>query len=372
MKKQVAVITITMMLTSASAMWCAAQAEKAGVEKPKAEIVVKAKVVLADGSQFFGVPRFTSVVLAMDFAKLEIPLDKVASLTFAKEGVKVGFYNKDTLSGKLEGTTLAFDTVFNEARLEYSQIKSLTFTKQRNVVRNTNEPGLLLYVPLDVADTNLELFGARMVAKNARIVEGLQGNAMLFDSAEANITIDLPFSPYQMPEGTIEFWAKLPQPHRKFSGGANGQPWFFNVESQANRLIRHFVFGFTANDGTGRGGLAGRIHGIATVATHYAGSVSSVSETGLLMDTPDGWHHYALIWKQEGVNFPGARGKALVLVVDGKIVAVADKDNNPTGVTKDLGAEGTRLVIRDANSDNTRPLAMSDLKIWNYAKLPEI
>jgi hypothetical protein len=87
-----------------------------------------------------------------------------------------------------------------------------------------------------------------------------------------------------------------------------------------------------------------------------------------LKDTSDGWHHYALIWKQDGVNFPGARGKSLVLVVDGRIVAVADKEN--TEGTRDKGTEGTRLVVHDANSDNTRPLAMSDLKIWNYAKLP--
>ena len=358
MKKQLILMTML-----AGAMCCSAQTKKA-----EPEIAVKTKVVLVDGSQFFGTPRFTSLTLVMDFGKLAIPLDKVASLSFAKGEVKVGFYNKDTLSGKLEGTTLAFDTVFNEARLEYSQIKSLTFTKQRNVVRDADEPGLLLYAPLDTADVNLDLFGARMTVKGGRVVEGIQGDAMLLDSPEAQMTFDLPFSPYQMPEGTVEFWAKLPQPHRKFDGRNNGQPWFFNLESQANRLTRHFVFGFTANDGNGRGGLVGRIHGLGVATTHYAGSVSSVTETGLLMDTPDGWHHYALIWKQDGVNFPGARGKALLLVVDGKIVAVGDKD--PTGVARDIGAEGTRLVIHDSHSDNTRPLAMSDLKIWNYAKLP--
>ena len=346
-------------LLCASAVLCA---------PPAAEITVKAKVSLADGSQFFGTPRFASLALAMDFAKLEIPLENVASLTFAKDGVKVGLYNKDVLSGKLEGTALAFDTVFNEARLDYPQIKSVTFSRQRNIVRNANEPGLLLYAPLDAADANLDLFGARMEAKNARAAEGIQGNALLLDTPEARVTIHLPFSPYTMPEGTVEFWAKLPQPHRKFSGG-NGQPWFFNIESPGNRMTRHFVFGFAANDGTGRGGLVGRIHGLGMAATHYAGSVSSVTETGLLMDTPDGWHHYALIWKQDGVNFPGARGKSLLLVVDGRIVAVADKEVTATAL--EVKEEGIRLVIHDENSDCSRPLAVSDLKIWNYAKLPE-
>ena len=353
------------LLFCVSAAWCEAP-------KAEADIVVKTKVFLSDGSQFFGTPQFTSITLVLDFGKLIIPLDKVASLDFVKDGVKVGFYNKDTLSGKLEGTTLTFDTVFNEARLTYPQITSIKFSKQRNVTRNTDEPGLLLYVPLDVADTNLDLFGARMVAKGARIVEGIRGNAMLLDSPEATVAINLPFSPHTMPEGTVEFWAKLPQPHRKF-GGNGGQPWFFNVENAedpAGRAGNQFVFGFTANDGTGRGGLVGAIHGFARASTHYAGSVPSVSETGLLMGTPDGWHHYAFIWKQDGVNFPGARGKSLLLVVDGRIVAVADKD--PAGGTHNNGAEGSRLVIHDKYSDTSRPLGMSDLKIWNYAKLPTV
>ena len=358
MKRQV----VTRMMMFAIAMSCSAQAEKADTE-----MTVKTKVVLIDGSQFFGTPRFASLMLTLDFGKLAIPLDKVSTLEFAKGEVKVGFYNKDILSGKLEGTTLTFDTVFNEARLEYPQIKSIQFSKQRTVVRDANAPGLLLYAPLDVADANLDLFGARMTAKNARIVEGIQGNALLFDAAEARLTIDLPFSPFQMPEGTIEFWAKLPQPHRRF-GGNGGQPWFFGIENQKYTGGSHFVFGFVANDGTGKGGLVGAIHGLARAGTHYAGSVSSVSETGLLMETPDGWHHYALIWKQEGVNFPGARGKALLLVVDGRIVAVADKVNNAGA--RDVGTEGSRLVVHGGNSDTTRPIAMSDLKIWNHAKLP--
>ena len=341
-----------------------------------ADIVTKAKVTLLDGSQFFGTPRFTSFVLVMDFGKLDIPLARVSTLGFFKDrskvgayhivtdSVKVGFDNKDILSGKLEGTTLGFDTIFNEVHLEPSQIKSITFTKQRDISRSANQPGLLLYVPLDMENSDLGLFGARMEANKVRIVEGRLGNAMSLESADARVTLHLPFLPYAMPEGTIEFWARLPQPRQRFSGG--GQPWFLNIISPGGRNNTHFVFGFTASDNTGKGGLVGRILGIGTAGTHAAGAVSNIAETGLLQDSPDGWHHYALVWKRDGLDFPGARGRSLLIAVDGKIVAVGDNETSHVHPP-----EGSRLVIPGGNIDAARPLMISDLKIWNHAKRPE-
>ena len=359
MKKQLMIVGAVV-----SAACCSAQ-----TAKPETDIVVKARITLADGSQFLGSPRFASFVLVMDFGKLEIPLSHVSTLDFTKDAVKVGFYNKDTLSGKLEGTSFAFDTIFNEANLEYAQIKSMKFSKQRDVSQSAKAPGLLLYAPLDTDTASHDAFGARIETKKIRIVEGNAGNAMLLDSADAKLTIHLPFSPHTMSEGTIEFWAKLPQPRQRFNSNG-GQPWFFNIEGPGRNYDRHFVFGFTANDSAGKGGLVGRIHGVATTGTHYPGSVSNIAETGLLRETPDGWHHYAIIWNVDGVDFPDARGKSLALTVDGKIVAVANKSNN--GEVRPTETEGFRLVVHDGNSDCTRPVAISDLKIWKHAKLPDV
>ena len=347
--------------------------------KTETDIVIKAKVTLLDGSHFFGTPYFSSLMLTMDFGKLEIPVTKVASLDFiknkskvgtysiVKDSVKIGFDNKDILSGTLGGTSLDFGTIFNDVRLEPTQIKSISFSKQRDLSRSANEPGLLLHAPLDMEQSALDLFGARMDAQKVRIVEGPSGNAMLLDSPDAKVTIHLPFSPHALPEGAIEFWARFPQPRQRFSG-IGGQPWFFTVDDPDTNK-RHFAFGFTANDGTGKGGLIGRIHGVSAAGTHYAGSISTIAETGLLRDTPDEWHHYAIIWKLDGVDFPDARGKAIVLTVDGRIVAVADKNTNDT--VRQTAADGFRLIIRDGKADSARPVAMSDLKIWNYAKFPD-
>ena len=341
-------------------------------QTPKTEeaVAVSAKVTLADGSQLLGTPRVSSLALVTGFGKQEIPLAQIATLEFVKDGVKVGFSNKDVLSGKLEDTSFEIKTVFKEVRFGWAQIKSIQFSKQRDAAKNADEQGLLLHALLDVDNEDLSRFGASLEARNVLIVEGKNGNGMLLDSPDAKVSIKLPFSPYIMPEGTIEFWAKLPQPQRRFGGG--GQPWLFNIQCLESNYISHFVFGFTDNDGCGSGGLVGAIHGLTRVGTHRAGGVSSVAETGLLGDTPDGWHHYAFVWKRDGIDDPDAKGKILLLMVDGKVVASSNKmmPPFPNEVLPDSNSN-VYLVIHDSASDCTRPIAMSDLKIWDHAKRPD-
>jgi len=344
-------------------------------QAPKAEYdaAVNVKVSLVDGSQLQGTLQTSSLALVTGFGKKEIPLAQIVSLDFAKDGVKVKFHNKDVLSGTLEGSTFTLRTIFSDVRLNSSQVKSIQFLGGGNTPQG-NEPGLLLHALLDSDNENLGAFNAYMEAKNVQIIEGPAGNhAILLGSEEAQITIRLPFMPYAMPEGTIEFWAKVPQPHQRFGGGG-GQPWFFNIQCLEYNYIFHFFLGFTSNDGLGKAGLIGSIHGLARAGTHGCGAVSSVAGTGLLGDTPDGWHHYALIWKRDGFELPDTTRKVLLMTIDGNVVASHGGIMNNIGILPhEVGQNpnpDVRLVIHDSNSDCTRPLAMSDLKIWDHAKLP--
>jgi len=337
------------------------------------DVSVNVKVNLADGSQLQGTLHTSSLALVTSFGKKEIPLAQIASLDFAKDGVKVNFRNRDVLSGTLEGSAFVLRTIFNDVKLDSSQVKSIQFLRAGNALWG-NEPGLLLHVLLDSPSENLGVFNAHMEITNARMIEGPSGgDALLLDSEDAKTVIHLPFSPYVIPEGTIEFWAKFPNPHQHFGGGG-GQPWFFYIErDEDNDEIRAFMlFGFTANDGTGKSGLVGGIRGLVHLGTHAFGAVSSVAGSGLLGDTPDGWHHYAFIWKWDGLEFAETHGKIVLLTVDGRLVASAVK--GPTDkryeIVRTIETK-CRLLIHDYNSDCSRPIAMSNLKMWNYAKSPE-
>ena len=325
---------------------------------------VTLKVTLTDDSQLLGTPLSTSLSLVTGLGKQQVPFALVSALDVTKDGVKVKFVNRDVLSGKIENPALKIVTGFGEVNLGFSQIKTVQVLKPRGALQNVNEPGLLLYAPLDAEDANLDAFEARMEVQNVQIVEGRAGNAMLLESVASRIAIDLPFSPYLMPEGTIEFWARFPQPQQPLLVG-RGQPWLLNVVREGRTIDRQFLLGYVLNDGSGNGGLSMQMPGVA-VGTHVFGAVSSVSETRLLGNTPDGWHHYAVIWKQDGVDFPDARGRKLILAIDGKIVASTEK---AFVLSQDAGTK-SRVLIYDEDSGCPHPFEISDLKIWDTAKPP--
>ena len=99
-----------------------------------------------------------------------------------------------------------------------------------------------------------------------------------------------------------------------------------------------------------------------------------VAATGVLGDAPEGWHHYSFIWNRDGLDLPGVRGNYLVFAIDGKIVTARERG---TGYPEEWEfhkklESGSRLVIRDAECESPHPIAISDLKVWNVAKFPEI
>ena len=337
-------------------------------------VETRVKVSLSDGSTLLGTPNFSSLTLATDFGKPQIPLALVSAVDFhggrasPRTGtVKVTFANKDVLSGTLEDSAFKIATSFGDVLLECAHVKTMAFTQQRVV--SQCEAGLLLHVPLDRVDENLGIFDARMETRNVRIVDGRDGQkAMAFDTTRSQALIHLPFSPFAMNEGTIEFWARIPSQSQNLS--YSRKVLFFNIECDG--LNDQFTLLFAPNDGASKSGLSGLLPGIQETTHNFLG-MSSIPETGLLGDTPEGWHHYAFIWKRDGVGFPAAKGKKLVLAIDGKILTTT---STPEGNAANRGAarnfgEGARLSIPWMDPGSTRlPLEMSELKIWDHARLP--
>ena len=355
------------MLASAGVAYAAEQEAKAGENA-----TVRAKVALRDRSVLTGTPQFSELKLMTGSGEFQIPLPLVSTLSFTKGQVKVSFFNKDVLTGTLEGTALTFETSLGVLNLPCAQIDSVAFFKPGNTPHAPAGQGLLLHVPLDAPDANLDAFNAQMETRNAQVVEGpAGGKALLFDRLGAKATIHLPFSPYTMPEGTIEFWAKLPQPNLPFGDGKR-QFSLFIIEQEGLEFCP-LLLGFNTNTGDGSGGFAGILWGCPCAATHTHGTVSTVKETAVLGDTPDGWHHYAFIWKWDGLEFSEAQGLVLALAIDGNVVASASETpDSPYAHLRKKADVKSRFVIHDDNHfKSTYPLIMSGLNIWDYAKQPE-
>ena len=331
-------------------------------------MLMNVKVTLVDGSVLNGTTMFRMVALDTGFGRQQIPLGLVSSLDFKPGALKVEFANKDVLTGRHVREFYGVTTIVGEVSLPRSKIKQMTFSRRGAGPAQT---GLLLHAKLDSAEENLVRFNTRMDAKNVKIVDGPKPGTkgMLFDTSEAIAKIPLSFSPYAMQEGTVEFWAKFPNPYQAFSFGG-GQPLFFNFTRQSQRVNNSFIYGFAGNDGGGKAGLIGRMPGVPVTGTHTYGTVQNVVSTGLLGDKAGDWNHYAFVWKRDGLKLPGAEGSSLVYVINGKIVSAnGTLPANPNPV---LETElGVALELHGENSDVTRPVVLSEFKIWNVAKIPQ-
>jgi len=209
---------------------------------------------------------------------------------------------------------------------------------------------------------DLDRFNAKMETQNIRIINETTGKAMMFNAVDATITIYLPFSLHTMPEMTIEFWAMMPPPYDK--NDAAQKSWLFNLTNPAWLGLDYF--GITDNDGSGKRRLIGHV-----LENHPMTMSLGIDTSVEINNISGGWHHYAFIWNLNGVDCIETKEKRVVFSFDGKIVT-PDIDDYPIDGFKilDNTESGTYLLFRDHNFDSARPVAIRDLKIWNFSKIP--
>jgi hypothetical protein len=184
------------------------------------DVQVRIKVTLRDKSQLVGTPGVSALELTTGFGEISVPFANVSTLTFSKDGATVRLANKDVLTGTLAGTAFEMETAFGKVSFLYAQMESVQILAAG--ARNAdNRQGLLFHAQFDSDSEDLSVFNARLEVNNVHVVKGRDGNALLVGTEEAKAFIDLPFSPYTMPEGTVEFWAEIPKPTLRLGGGTD-------------------------------------------------------------------------------------------------------------------------------------------------------
>ena len=193
-------------------------------------------------------------------------------------------------------------------------------------------------------------------------VDGKFGKALLVPAYTQTVVV-----PFQdgLPanEGTIEFWAKLESDKETYSDA--GDPGFLFFTKDIN-TYPHSAVEFNANDGSGRGGLIGRIGGISIAPEGYSGykPYSTYIPEGQL----NSWHHYVLTWNINGID--AIEGKpTTALILDGKLIGTVSL---PTGwnTTNYLATMADDTFLRIGGTQATQsktPFLIDELKIWNVA-----
>ncbi len=112
------------------------------------------------------------------------------------------------------------------------------------------------------------------------------------------------------PRGTIEFWAKIENDREQFGDG--GDPRFFMlVTSPGSETLLQFA----ANDGCGHGGLSAYHQWMNLASEDHC--LYPARYDAVLPSDIKAWHHYALVWDEDGV--PGSDTfESVAVFVDGK------------------------------------------------------
>ncbi len=199
------------------------------------------------------------------------------------------------------------------------------------------------------------------VFSGGSFVEGMCGDAYSADYTE-DLLVTFPKEVIPTYAGTIEFWAKLTGFPPNFSSGCSGlEPYFFRIGDGYS----WFQMGFESNDGAGNGGLCAHVgHGFQIGTGNYG--CSWTYEQILGSGQVEEWHHYALVWDQDGI--PG--------VADGtRKAAVFLNGQLNTGRWYDYYGDDSEIVPLTGgqlglidNWASQGSVAIDNLTIWNYAK----
>ena len=194
-------------------------------------------------------------------------------------------------------------------------------------------------------------------------VGGMFGNAYSADHTQ-DLLVTFPKEVIPIDAGTIEFWAKL----TGFPSCMEWRekPYFVNISDGYSR----FALGFNGNDGGGNGGLVGQVgHGFKTGTGPYrspSGGTCWTYEEVLGTGQVEAWHHYALVWDENGIAGVGDGTKKVAVFLDGQL---------NSGIWYDYFGGDSELVPLTGgelglimNNMSQGSAAIDNLIIWNYAK----
>lgn len=195
------------------------------------------------------------------------------------------------------------------------------------------------------------------------------GNAYAVDyPANTQLNLTFPTSVLPAEQGTIEFWGKLSNFPDAIS---NSGVAFLAPGPHVNFPQTGFRLGFATNDGCGGGGLYGTIgvgidsicSGLADRATGDFGDSTSYSN---ILGDATAWHHYALVWNQDGLP----DGHRVTIFLDGVEVPLTySQDFAPQIFDNPANYPGQVFSLAMNNGQGAGTIAIDNLVIHNTAML---
>ena len=179
---------------------------------------------------------------------------------------------------------MTISSLLGELKIPCSTLRSLTFENPQS--RDTSS-GIVFACDFESEAETPNFSGGS-------IVEGKFGNALHVPPRTSAAKVELPAGSIGR-QGTIEFWGRIDKGSYMTTGGC---PRFFEI---INMDTKHEISqDWNSNNGAGGFGLTVRMDGLpAMVSSHYG-----KHRYEDLLGNVTGWHHYAIVWSDDGLNIP--------------------------------------------------------------------
>jgi hypothetical protein len=344
-----------------------------------------ARLTLIDGSVLLANIQTPSLQLETLIGPINIPVIAITSAEFTRMAPKsaedspsdlppeiiarLTLTDASILNARIPLSTLSVETLFGPANISVETLKTLDFNSMPQIKTTdshiTPDPRLVYWNTFDSED-NTRI--ARVMQrpgdwKSGKLVDGKFGKALHTEGQADVYQFSLPPNSLNS-KGCIEFWAKIDPEVDSFANGS----WlrFFWME--------HVRLEYAVNNGKGAGGITSYIAN-SVAGSSYFGGQHRYSE--VLGPNYLDWHHYALVWNEEGVNTGKGNPKQWsAIFIDGMPVSREtnrmDAGDRFTFATN-IGMENFFTIAGSAFAPKgwlgrTVPFAIDELKIWNYDK----
>ncbi len=277
------------------------------------------------------------------------------------------------LNGEILVRAIPFKTTFGRVNIPVQTIAGVDILAANSVPQEDVsrapadvDPRLVYW---NTFDSELETRFAKTTKRagdwrSGKLVEGKSGKALYTEGKADVYQLSIPANTLK-PKGCIEFWAKIEPERDTFTDGAGWMRFFW---------MRHTRLEFAVNNGKGAGGIT------AYIANSVSGSSRSGGEgrySNVLGPNYRDWHHYALVWSDQGVNVDTEKPRPWsAIFIDGKPVS---HETNRMEAGEHFTFEtivGEEMFMVIAGSafvseswrEHAVPFAIDELKIWNYDK----
>lgn len=235
------------------------------------------------------------------------------------------------------------------------------------IFNNSVEDGLVFYCTFDNEDAvAAPVVGPKGNYLGGSFQEGKVGQALLTTTHAHNASYELPPNFFGT-TGCIEFWAKIRNPSDRI--GSGGDPRLFTI-TQKDTKNTIFTIDIVSNNGAGNAGFSAWtiLGNIANIRGCHSLKYKDLFPGSNCRD----WHHYAIVWNEDGIKDIGGNPR-YALLIDGKLIPDIQGHYRPIEKAMPIISSPMLLTFTHDPSKGPSfctksPFLIDEFKIWNHAK----